>query len=300
MKRNSIAVAATAVATFLLSACTVAGAGDEAEQQGGSVNDGSYVLAADGTALFTLELVGGDVTVTREDCSGIDPTDTGFGSLDGDAVTWDVTGAFTEDEKGNLRSARGGEILKLAGHDFFAEESTQGSALREHFESGCASGGTDGLNATDPDPTSDPGSDENEGAEPSGDEVSLRPESGILYLRAVQQFSPQLERWVFDEAAGTLGFVKYNCIGQVTAETTGSVEQSTVTDGTLAWAATWEGQNPHFPRTSATSTRFEINEHRLMPRNQAAMAASSNAEAQQAEFVGMCRGLGEAVARFVL
>src|SRR5690606_13914249 len=78
--------------------------------------------------------------------------------------------------------------------------------------------------------------------EPSAVTTDLGVEDGqVQYLRAVQAFSPRLERWVVDEEAGEVTYTQYNCLGQAQAEGVATLEP---VDGGTDVYATWAGESP--------------------------------------------------------
>src|SRR5699024_4509341 len=83
----------------------------------------------------------------------------------------------------------------------------------------------------------------------------------VQYLRAIQNFSPALERWVLDEEAGEVTYGIVNCAGQTKSEGVATLERVDGGDG-AAFEATWIGKSP-LENVAAESIRVEITEDTL-------------------------------------
>lgn len=139
---------------------------------------------------------------------------------------------------------------------------------------------------------------ENEGTENgSRDEKSettadLGVEDGqTQYLRAIQAFSPELEWWVVDEAAGEVTYSLVNCLGQPQSEGVATLEPS----GGDTYHATWIGKSP-IENVAAEQLRLVITENTL---TNFADVASSRTDVESGNFSRMCTDAGEAAAEFV-
>lgn len=78
--------------------------------------------------------------------------------------------------------------------------------------------------------TGDESTEEGGQGEKSGATADLGVEDGhVQYLRAIQNFSPALERWVLDEEAGEVTYGIVNCAGQTKSE--GVATSRTKTEG---------------------------------------------------------------------
>lgn len=144
-----------------------------------------------------------------------------------------------------------------------------------------------------PESTTRPKPDKEKGEGSKSDSlVSLEPDSGVMYLQAIQHFSPKLERWVVDEEAGDVTYTRYTCVGSVDAQGKGPLEQQ---DSGL-FHVTWSGNNPM--RLSAGDyTEIEITEDTLTNGIERSYA---DAETVMAEYKGMCGKTGKGIADFVL
>src|SRR5699024_12137856 len=77
--------------------------------------------------------------------------------------------------------------------------------------------------------------------EKSGATADVGVEDGrVQYLRANENFSPALERWVLDEEAGEVTYGIVNCAGQTKSEGVATLERVDGGDG-AAFEATWIG-----------------------------------------------------------
>src|SRR5699024_12302405 len=95
--------------------------------------------------------------------------------------------------------------------------------------------------------------------EKSGATADLGVEDGhVQYRRAIQNFSPALERWVLDEEAGEVTYGIVNCAGQTKSEGVATLERVDGGDG-AAFEATWIGKSP-LENVAAESIRVEITE----------------------------------------
>src|SRR5690625_7847850 len=107
--------------------------------------------------------------------------------------------------------------------------------------------------------TGDESTEEGGQGEKSGATSDLGVEDGhVQYLRAIQNFSPALERWVLDEEAGEVTYGIVNCAGQTKSEGVATFERGDGGDGT-ALEATWTGKSP-LENGAAESIRLEIND----------------------------------------
>lgn len=131
--------------------------------------------------------------------------------------------------------------------------------------------------------------------EKSGATADLGVEDGqVQYLRAIQNFSPTLERWVLDEEAGEVTYRLMNCAGQTKSEGVASLEQADGGEET-AYLATWIGKSP-MENIAAESVRLEITEDTLANFSD---VATSRTEVETGNFVSMCAEAGETAAEFV-
>lgn len=128
--------------------------------------------------------------------------------------------------------------------------------------------------------------------EPSAVTTDLGVEDGqVQYLRAVQAFSPRLERWVVDEEAGEVTYTQYNCLGRTQAEGVATLEP---VDGGTDWYATWLGKSP-LDNVAAESVRLKITEDELVL---FADVATSRTDVETGNYGRMCAEAGQAVAEF--
>ncbi|WP_460944225.1 hypothetical protein [Okibacterium endophyticum] len=132
-------------------------------------------------------------------------------------------------------------------------------------------------------------------------EVVLAPESetAVVYIRTIQDFSPLLEVWTVDEAAGTLEYRRYTCLG--TTDSAGGLPGAGV--GSLTpgedegeWTVTWEGESPMRMSRSATES-LVITERTL---DNSGDIASTHHDIEIDRYVGVCGDTGEAILRFVI
>src|SRR5699024_5574806 len=80
--------------------------------------------------------------------------------------------------------------------------------------------------------TGDESTEEGGQGEKSGATADLGVEDGhVQYLRAIQNFSPALERWVLDEEAGEVTYGIVNCAGQTKSEGVATLERVDGGDG---------------------------------------------------------------------
>src|SRR5699024_2608856 len=92
--------------------------------------------------------------------------------------------------------------------------------------------------------TVDESTDEDGPCQKPGATADLGVEDGhVQYLRAIQNFSPALERWVLDEEAGEVTYGIVNCAGQTKSEGVATLERVDGGDG-AAFEATWIGKSP--------------------------------------------------------
>lgn len=128
-----------------------------------------------------------------------------------------------------------------------------------------------------------------------GETVDLGIDDGqIQYIRAIQNFSPTMERWVVDEAAGEVTYSIVNCLGQPQAEGVATLEHADGGEGT-AFEATWIGASP-LENVSAESVRLEITEETLTNFSD---VATSRTEIEAGNFASKCTEAGETAAEFV-
>lgn len=140
----------------------------------------------------------------------------------------------------------------------------------------------------------DGGTEEGGQDESTGETVDLGVEDGqTQYVRAIQAFSPELERWVVDDNAGEVTYRLVNCLGQVQAEGVATLEP--VEGGESQWYATWIGESP-IPNVAAEQVRLEITANALTNFGD---VATSRTEIETGNFTRMCTEAGEAVAEFV-
>lgn len=193
--KHSRGVTAIVIAGLALSGCSMLGDEREDTTQQSSKPrqlsiDGDFVFATaadddsgngtpapttgeapDAGDLFTMTVDGSKATVTRSTCltdaEGVptpttDARQTAFGELGGAssetaaAIEWLEGGAFTEDDKSELDVLSDGDMAKVGEKTFFAAAGTQGKALVDQFEGGCATPvgdeDTEADEPTDPSP----------------------------------------------------------------------------------------------------------------------------------------------------
>jgi hypothetical protein len=123
-------------------------------------------------------------------------------------------------------------------------------------------------------------------------------DSGADYARAVQAFSPRLELWTIDGDSITL--VERNCVGQKPIDVTGTLGPDAGGVRTVTWDLEDGELNPLSAHgggydTSPENT-LEIDEEHLVEKDLPAdRYATPDVDEQEAEFIGMCRDLGETV-----
>src|SRR5690625_2440322 len=143
--------------------------------------------------------------------------------------------------------------------------------------------------------TADKSTEEGGQVEKSGATADLGVEDGhVQYLRAIQNFSPALERWVLDEEAGEVTYGIVNCAGQTKSEGVATLERVDGGDG-AAFEATWIGKSP-LENVAAESIRVEITEDTL---KNFADVATSRTDIEASNFASMCAEVGETAADFV-
>src|SRR5699024_9105364 len=92
--------------------------------------------------------------------------------------------------------------------------------------------------------TGDESTEEGGQGEKSGATADLGVEDGhVQYLRAIQNFSPALERCVLDEEAGEVTYGIVNCAVQTKSDGVASLERVVCGDR-AAFEATWIGKSP--------------------------------------------------------
>src|SRR5699024_12058281 len=107
--------------------------------------------------------------------------------------------------------------------------------------------------------TGDESTEEGGQGEKSGATADLGVEDGhVQYLRAIQNFSPALERWVLDEEAGEVTYGIGNCAGQTKSAGVATLERAAGGDG-AAFEATWIGKSP-LADVAGESIRVEVAE----------------------------------------
>lgn len=143
--------------------------------------------------------------------------------------------------------------------------------------------------------TGDESTEEGGQGEKSGATAELGVEDGqVQYLRAIQNFSPALERWVLDEEAGEVTYGIVNCAGQTKSEGVATFERVDGGDG-AAFEATWIGKSP-LENVAAESIRLEINDETLTNFSD---VATSRTKTEGGNFASMCAEAGETAADFV-
>lgn len=143
--------------------------------------------------------------------------------------------------------------------------------------------------------TGDESTEEGGQGEKSGATADLGVEDGqVQHLRAIQNFSPALERWVLDEEAGEVTYGIVNCAGQTKSEGVATLERVDGGDG-AAFEATWIGKSP-LENVAAESIRVEITEDTL---KNFADVATSRTDIEASNFASMCAEVGETAADFV-
>src|SRR5699024_5058065 len=143
--------------------------------------------------------------------------------------------------------------------------------------------------------TGDESTEEGGQGEKSGATADLGVEDGhVQYLRAIQNFSPALERWVLDEEAGEGTYGIVNCAGQTKSEGVATLERVDGGDG-AAFEATWIAKSP-VEHVAAGSIRVEITEDTLKT---FADVATSRTDIEASNFASMCAEVGETAADFV-
>ncbi|SMX99046.1 hypothetical protein [Brevibacterium linens] len=131
--------------------------------------------------------------------------------------------------------------------------------------------------------------------EPTAETTDLGVEDGqTQYVRAIQNFSPTLERWVLDEDADEVTYSIINCLGQAESEGVANLEPAEGGEGT-AYEATWIGKSP-LENVAAESVRLEITDDTLTNFSD---VATSRAEVEAGNFSRMCVDAGETAADFV-
>lgn len=142
----------------------------------------------------------------------------------------------------------------------------------------------------DDESTEDGGQDES-----TGEKADLGVEAAqAQYIRAVQNFSPTLERWVVDEEAGEVTYSLINCAGQTKSEGVAALERVDGVEG-AAFEATWIGKSP-LENVAAESVRLEITEDTLTNFSDVAM---SRTDVESGNFAAMCAEAGETAAEFL-
>ncbi|WP_432789371.1 hypothetical protein QYM46_13670 [Brevibacterium sp. K11IcPPYGO002] len=153
--------------------------------------------------------------------------------------------------------------------------------------------------STEPEP---PGEEEGDESTEDGSQDESKAETSDLgvedgqtqYLRAIQNFSPTLERWVLDEDAEEITYSLINCAGQAESEGVANLEQAAGSEGT-AFEATWIGKSP-LENVAAESVRLEITDDMLTNFSD---VATSRTEIEAGNFSRMCVDAGETAADFV-
>ncbi|AXK45946.1 hypothetical protein DXU92_01985 [Brachybacterium saurashtrense] len=131
--------------------------------------------------------------------------------------------------------------------------------------------------------------------ESKGETVDMGVEAGqVQYVRAIQNFSPTLERWLLDEEAGEVTYSIINCLGQPEAEGVATLEPAEGGEGT-AYDATWIGKSP-IESVAAKSVRLEITDDTLTNFSD---VATSRTEIEVGNFSRMCVDAGETAADIV-
>lgn len=143
---------------------------------------------------------------------------------------------------------------------------------------------------------SDGGEPESETAAPEIETIDLSPESGTLYLHAVQAFSPEFEAWTIDTEAGTVEYRRYSCLGTTQGIGVGSIAPREGGDED-AYMITWEGENPgRAGNGSSLQDRVTVSEKTLQSGSE---VSTTHHDIEVERFTGLCKDAGEMVAGFV-
>lgn len=126
--------------------------------------------------------------------------------------------------------------------------------------------------------------------------IDLKPESGVQYLRAVQDFMPNLEQWVLDRERGEVTYKRWDCLGQNKAIGSGTLKWTDATGEDSAFISiVWDGSSPlEANMNMSPEVDFEIDDRNL--KLGIDKAATSRTDVELERFKGMC---GE-VADFIL
>lgn len=123
-------------------------------------------------------------------------------------------------------------------------------------------------------------------------------DSGATYARAVQAFNPRIELWTIDGDAITL--VERNCAGQEPIDVTGTLGPDEGGVRTVTWDLEDGELNPLSAHGGGYDTspvnKLEIDETHLVEKDLPEdRYATPDVDEQEAEFIGMCKDLGETV-----
>lgn len=141
----------------------------------------------------------------------------------------------------------------------------------------------------------DEGTEDSSPDEPTGATADLGVEDGqVQYFRAIQNFSPTLERWVVDEDAEEVTYSLINCASQAESKGVANLEPADRGEGTT-YEATWLGKSP-LKNVAAESVRLEITDDTLTNFSD---VATSRTEIEAGNFSRMCVDAGETAAAFV-
>lgn len=129
-------------------------------------------------------------------------------------------------------------------------------------------------------------------------QVALAPASptAVMYLRAEQAFSPELERWVVDGAE--LHYTRYSCTGQVQHEVYGELTD----DGSGVTTVSWEGDSPESGwGSSSTESYLVVTDRTLTPLDgDSTTIASTRTELELEDYTRICTDAGKDLAGFML
>src|SRR5690625_502461 len=136
-------------------------------------------------------------------------------------------------------------------------------------------------------------------SEPSPKEVVLGSDEGTVYLRAAQDFSPELEAWTIDEEGGSAAYTRSNCLGDVKSSGFGSFGKQDREIAGKGHEVEWQGESPLHgaPRrtdiglSGSTITYGDVTgDH----------TASTQTDRVLEQYGGMCVDAGKFAAGFIL
>ncbi|MGO1920854.1 MAG: hypothetical protein ACTH07_05745 [Microbacterium sp.] len=143
--------------------------------------------------------------------------------------------------------------------------------------------------------TGDDGTENDGHTESTSESVDLSVEEGqVAYIRAIQAFSPELERWVLDQEAGEVTYSLRNCLGQTQSEGVATLEHQDGGDDT-SFEAKWIGGSP-IENVAAESILLEITDDTLTNFSE---VATSRTDIETGSFTRMCADAGETAAEFI-